>query len=69
MKIEILLYYNNIFKHILNIFEYFVCLYLLFNLVHFIYEFNILPLLGENILGKINEDKITYQGKLIQFIV
>ena len=37
--------------------------------VHFIYEFNILPLLEQNILGKINRDRITYRGKFIQFLV
>ena len=52
VKIEILLYKYSIFTHIVRIFEYFVCLYLLF--LNFIYEFNILPLLGKNVLGKIN---------------
>ena len=39
VKIEFLLYKNSIFKHIVNIFEYFVCLYLLF--LNFIFELNI----------------------------
>ena len=68
VKKEIFFYMNiafsNIFLTVWNVlFGY------IYYFVHFIYAFNILPLLGQNILGKINKYKIMYQGKFIQFLV
>ena len=65
VKIEILVYKystSNIFLTVQNIL--FVSIYSFF--IYFIYEYNIYPLLGQNILEKFNYDKIKYRVKLIQ---
>ena len=57
----------NIFLTVLNFFRsLFVYVYIF---AHFIYEFNIVPILRQNILRKINYVKIAYLGILIKFHV